>query len=618
MQPLKPLKYRPFSPGQVKPQGWLRQQLKIQAESLNGNLDRVWPDIRDSRWIGGKADGWERVPYWLDGFIPLAWLLEDADMQSRAAKYIDAILDRQEEDGWICPCTPEERGQYDVWVVFLICKVLVLYHDCTADARIENAVYRALKNLDRHIEQFTLFNWGLARWYECMIPLFWLYEKRPEEWMLTLAQKLQIQGMDYEKLFENWRYTEATPHGKWSYVTHVVNIAMSLKSGALLSRLQETDGGAFAKNALELLFRDHGMAAAHFTGDECLSGNSPVQGSECCSVVEAMYSYEQLLSIDGGTFWGDMLEKLTFNTLPATLTPDMWGHQYDQQTNQVQCAYLPKDNVVFGTNSEESHLFGLEPNFGCCTANFGQGFPKAALSALMQTEKGVAVTAILPVRAEFSHQGVPVRCEIRTEYPFRDRYTVVLSADKPVELEILLRIPGFAEAASVDGQKVLPGTYFQINRMIDVETAIHTELEFAAACTARPRDMACVWRGPLLYSLPIKEKWVMHEFERDGVERKFPYCDYEILPESPWNYAFASPCFTYEENLVGETPFSPETPPVQLRTMMVPICWELENGVCTVVPAGREPLGAPEEKILIPYGCTNLRLTEAPLLAESK
>ena len=85
------------------PEGCLYKQLLIQAKGLNGNLDKVWPDIRDSKWIGGSAEGWERVPYWLDGFMPLAWLLRDEDMQKRARTYIDAILERQEEDGWICP-----------------------------------------------------------------------------------------------------------------------------------------------------------------------------------------------------------------------------------------------------------------------------------------------------------------------------------------------------------------------------------------------------------------------------------------------------------------------------------------------------------------------------------
>ena len=65
------------SPGTIKPAGWLREQLKIQAAGLSGHLDEFWPDIKNSAWIGGKAEGWERVPYWLDGMVPLAYLLDD-------------------------------------------------------------------------------------------------------------------------------------------------------------------------------------------------------------------------------------------------------------------------------------------------------------------------------------------------------------------------------------------------------------------------------------------------------------------------------------------------------------------------------------------------------------
>ena len=91
----------------IKPEGWLRRQLEIQAEGLSGHLDLIWPDIRDSKWIGGDKDGWERVPYWLDGFIPLAYLLDEEELKQRAKKYVDAIVDRQQEDGWICPCEEE-------------------------------------------------------------------------------------------------------------------------------------------------------------------------------------------------------------------------------------------------------------------------------------------------------------------------------------------------------------------------------------------------------------------------------------------------------------------------------------------------------------------------------
>ena len=61
-----------------EPAGWLRDQLQIQADGLTGHLDEFWPDVARSQWIGGDAEGWERGPYWLDGLVPLAVLLDDA------------------------------------------------------------------------------------------------------------------------------------------------------------------------------------------------------------------------------------------------------------------------------------------------------------------------------------------------------------------------------------------------------------------------------------------------------------------------------------------------------------------------------------------------------------
>ena len=110
--------YNQFNLNEIKPSGWLLDQLKLQASGQAGNLDKIWPDVRDSEWIGGTAEGWERVPYWLDGFIPLAYLLDDEDMKKRADKYIYGILERQQEDGWICPSDNKPKEQYDVWAFF--------------------------------------------------------------------------------------------------------------------------------------------------------------------------------------------------------------------------------------------------------------------------------------------------------------------------------------------------------------------------------------------------------------------------------------------------------------------------------------------------------------------
>ena len=145
MKNLRSTKYTFLTAREFKPGGWLKRQLRIEAEGLVGNLDKFWPSIRDSGWFGGASESWERVPYWLDGFIPLAVLLEDEDMCARAVRYIDQIISHQEEEGWICPCIPEKRGEYDVWAVLLIAKVLAVYADSFGDEkRICNVLYLSL------------------------------------------------------------------------------------------------------------------------------------------------------------------------------------------------------------------------------------------------------------------------------------------------------------------------------------------------------------------------------------------------------------------------------------------------------------------------------------------
>lgn len=59
--------------------GWLKEQLAIQANGLSGYLPFFWPDVMNSSWMGGSADTGlhERTPYWLNGFIPLAYQLQD-------------------------------------------------------------------------------------------------------------------------------------------------------------------------------------------------------------------------------------------------------------------------------------------------------------------------------------------------------------------------------------------------------------------------------------------------------------------------------------------------------------------------------------------------------------
>ena len=609
-------KLSPFTTKELKPRGWMRRQLEIQAKGLAGNLDKIWPDVADSSWIGGVHEAWERVPYWLDGFIPLAYLLEDEDMIARAKKYVDAILARQRPDGWLCPCDDKKRTNYDTWALILISKVLVLWYDCSGDSRIPDALYRTMKSFDAHTDKCLLLRWGAARWFEILFALYRLYEWYPEEWIIGLCDKMATLGVDWRSVFENWHYSKPRfGHGAWNYLHHVVNQAMMLKSRALYSLRTGEDPEAFINKALSMLTDAHGQPYGIFSGDECLAGRSPIQGTELCAVVEAMFSYETMLSITEDPVWGDRAELLAFNALPATCSPDMWSHQYVQLANQVACRVTPREKIQYTTNKGEAHLFGLEPEFGCCTANMGQGWPKFALSAFMKSERGIASTLLIPAAVSTEINGAKVTVELDTAYPFRNTLTYTVRTDRAVRFPLSIRIPGFAAAATVDGSSVPVGDFFTVERDWQGEMTVTVSLEFTVQTEECFEGMRCVKRGPLLYALPIGDEWHLLEYEKSGVMRKHPYCDYELLPTTPFGFGFASDRFRYTE-CESDAPylFSPEGAPCALEATLAPVEWDMENNHCKALPESRKATGAAQTMRLIPYGCTNLRMTVLPMI----
>ena len=594
-----------YTTNEIKPRGWLRRQLEIQAEGLSGNLDKIWPDIRNSAWTGGDKEGWERVPYWLDGFIPLAYLLEDEDMIARAKKYIDAIIASQKPDGWICPCADDERKAYDTWALQLISKTLTVYYQCSGDERIPEVIYNVLKNYHNMLKggEITLFDWGKARWFETFVAINFLYERCKEEWLIDLARILREQGFDYNEAIPLWK----RPLNRWRFDTHIVNVAMMLKSEAVSCGILNEQYTDNAEKLYSVLKEYNGTPVGIFTGDECLSGLSPIQGTELCAVAEQMYSYEHLFAATGEVKWAERLETLAFNALPATISDDMWAHQYDQLSNQIACEKFPA-KPIFRTNGGESHIFGLEPNYGCCTANFNQAWPKFALSAFMHC--GDAVINVLPVPSELKTENEHIVLE--TNYPFENSFRYTLEVKDAITFKI--RIPSFAKNLKVNG-KAAGGSELSFDLIagekLEINVAFDTEPEFVD----RPHGLKAVQSGSLVFSVPIKYEKKRLEYERDGVERKFPYCDYELIPGSDWNYAYSSDKLEVITNGVTDIPFSSVNPPVTIKTGVKKIAWGYEDGydtVCAKIPESREPLGDEEEILLYPYGCAKLRMTEMP------
>ncbi len=626
--------FRPLPLGSVRPQGWIARQLRIQADGLTGHLDEFWPDVAESQWFGGRAEGWERAPYWLDGAIPLAWLLDATPLKTRITRDVEFILAHQRADGWYGPY-PEDAvaKRYDMWAILLANKALVQYHEATGDARVLDAVTRSLRALLAGLDRTPLYGWGKFRWFEGLVPIFHVYERAPAPWLIELAGKLRAQGVDYRALFATDDLAVATPRrGLWKWTKHVVNTGMAAKASALGWRLdQRPEDRAFARGMIDFLDRHHGQVTGMFAGDECLAGRNPLQGTELCSVVEFMYSLEHLFSAFGDPFFGDRLERVAFNALPATFAPDMWSHQYDQQVNQVECSV--RENHMWTTNGPESNLYGLEPNFGCCTSNMHQGWPKFAAHLWMASpDGGLAAAAWAPCRVETTIRFVPIRVDVETDYPFRDRVDVIVQSGAQVRFPLHLRVPGWADGATVrvgSGPEtpMRPGSMHLVDRTWGKEpTRLALHFPMRPKVTTRYNGAVAVERGPLVYSLLIGEQWA--QVNADKPHRELPHGDFEVHPTTPWNYGLAvdperpDAGIAFEERPVGDRPFSPEGAGTmaQARGRRIP-AWKMAHGWAgEISPAdvawsdpGKATTDQPLEDVtLIPYGCTNIRITEFP------
>ena len=601
--------WKMYTTKEIKPDGWLKRQLEIQAEGLSGNLDKVWRDVRDSSWIGGTAEGWERVPYWLDGFVPLSYLLDNEDMKARAKKYIDAIISFQQPDGWICPCSEENRATYDNWAVILISKTLTVYYECSGDERIPDVLYRVMKNFYDLLkeEKIKLFDWGKYRWFEAFIAIEFLGERYGEQWIDDLAHILREQGVDYNTLTDKWK----EPLYAWSWDTHIVNLVMMLKYEAVSKDILGEEYTDAAEGLYGILDRYNGTPVGLFTGDECLSGISPIHGTELCAVVEQMYSYELLFACTGDRKWAERLEILAFNALPATISDDMWTHQYVQLSNQIACKRFP-GRSFFGTNNSEAHLFGLEPNYGCCTSNMHQGWPKLTLAAFMH--KDGAVINSLAVPSVLDSDEIYVR--LTTDYPFKNSFKYEIEARS--DIDFIVRIPTFALALKVDGKLWEDTSDIIVSLKAGERREMTVEYTAEPYFEKRPGELVSAKCGSLVFSVPIEYEEKMYEYEKDGVERKFPYCDYELLPKSDWAFAYCGDVLSLEEKDVSDIPFSSQTPPVVLKTDVCSIDWGYEKGydsLCAEFPRSRKPIGEDKMIELYPYGCAKLRMTELPKIS---
>jgi uncharacterized protein len=643
-EPLYKNAYIKLPLGAVRPAGWLKSQLEAQAAGLTGNIDDFWPDLVKSSWRGGDGESWERGPYYLDGLVPLAYILNDENLIGKVKKWIEPIISSSNDTGWYGPAKNKDR-----WPLAVSNKVLMQYYEATGDKRAVNVLVQYFRYLHDTKPDWPDKDWRGVRAMENAVTGYWLYRQTGEKWILETIESIQKNSADWTSYYEKypWDSTAAAEKtipvkGPDGMTAHVVNNAMAVKYPGLWyqqsmdERYKKAVFAGIAKYDL-----NHGQAGGRFSGDEHLSGKSPDRGTELCSVVEYMFSLEELYAIFGDNRLADRLELLTFNALPGTTTPDMWAHQYDQQSNQVLVSAAKRE---WRSNGDYSNIYGLMPNFACCLANMHQGWPKFVESMWMATnDNGLAVVAYGPsvVNAKVG-KGKEVTISEETNYPFGGSVKLTISTLKTIIFPIDLRIPGWADSVTIKFKDktviVNGGSNYKISEKWNNGDQIHIEMPMKIRTEKRYNNSVSVLRGPLYYSLRIEKEYKSIKINYDNFAYKGSV-DWEINPKSAWNYGLITDKengisgIKLTENPVGKYPFSDkgdmvwsadsskyisvdQDAPVVITTRGILIPgWTMKNNSADIPPLSPvKPEGDPQIITLVPYGCAKLRITEFPVM----
>jgi hypothetical protein len=638
--PLEPSRFIGLPVGVVAPRGWLQETLRRQRDGLSGHLGEisVWLQKDGNAWLSqdGKGKyGWEELPYWLKGYIQLAYLFNDPKMIAESEVWINGALNSQRPNGDFGPDQKfDDDGTRDFWANMTMLFCLETYYEHSHDARVLDLMARYFKyHLGLPDNQLLTHYWQKMRGGDELYSIYWLYNRTGDPELLKLADKIH-------RCTANWEMQGDLPN--W----HNVNIAEGFREPAThyLQSHNAAELQASYANFREVRQRYGQVPGGMFGGDEnCRPGHTdPRQAVETCGMVEQMLSDELLMQISGDPFWADNCEDVAFNSYPAALTSDLRALRYLTAPN---LAVSDAKNHAPGVDDRGPFLLMNPFSSRCCQHNHSMGWPYFARHLWLATPDNGLCAAIYSA-SEVTAQvgdGTSVRIVEATHYPFEGTMGFTLHAARAVTFPLYLRIPGWARSAtvSVNGESlpITPeaGKYVRIERawQNNDTVALNLPMKISVRCWLANHDSMSVNYGPLTFSLKIGERVERVDSSQTAIGDSgwqktadpMLWPSFGFYPTTPWNYGLVLAEDQPEKAFVvkqlswpkDDYPFTPESAPIQLLAQgrQIPE-WTLDKyGLCATLQSSPARSEQPVEAVtLIPMGAARLRISAFPTVSD--
>jgi hypothetical protein len=177
---------------------------------------------------------------------------------------------------------------------------------------------------------------------------------------------------------------------------------------------------------------------------------------------------------------------------------------------------------------------------------------------------------------------------------------------------LYMRVPaGESPVFTVNGEKISPVAhqgFVLVEREWKRGDVLAMKMEMKPRVVEGAMGTVSVMRGPLVFSLPIRERWTK-------IRDRGLTADWEVFGDSPWNYGLVqAKDIEVKESPIGVVPFAKANPAVTLKAGGVRLShWHESDGTADAPPQdATKNTGASEAMELVPYASTKLRVTSFP------
>ncbi len=533
--------YQPLELGEIKPQGWIKEQIHENLDGFTGRLDTLIPGLTmedriygenrltkkvKSKDVGalGEAGDWqvqflwwnsETQSNWRDGYIRSAILVNDQQHLKKLQQYVDYILSTQDEDGYIGIYDKDLRYKFDnengeLWSKSTVLRGLLAWYEYTHDQKVLTAIERAIQNV--------MDNYPVNSSHP-------FYSKQPNvggtSHGLTITDVFEalyrITGKELYRdycLFLYKDFSEQTLNEDAQYLK-LVNDTVMLKGHGVhtyehlrsLAAAYYASGNPELKHALDHFLERIEMettASGAGVGDEWIGGrkaDATNRGYEYCSLHELMHSYLSLFAKSGNRNFGDKAEKIFLNAAQGARHPD-----------ESCVAYLKSDNSYYmtgGLNGDTSDKNQTRYSYSpvhqdaavCCVPNAGRIAPYYVQNMWLKGEKSLVAALLGPGVVQTELKGKPVRIIEATGYPYNNMIWFEVIAD--TEFVLKIRKPDWVTKFSINAQYVEEDGFIVVNRKWNGRESVRIEFTPEVVIHQDSNNENYFTYGALVLALPI-------------------------------------------------------------------------------------------------------------------